>query len=401
MKAPAVTVILTSFNHGRFIGPAIDSVLSQSFGDFELIVHDDNSSDESWDIIQSYRDPRVHPVRNQENRRQKPINTVLRSGQVRGELIAIHHSDDLWLPTKLEQQVSALASRHELGAVFTQAEPIDEHGLPLASGDHNYSAVFEQNNQPRHAWLRQFLTKGNGLCHPSALIRRSTYERLGLYNESLFQLADFEMWIRLCARFDIHVVQEKLTRFRVLAAETNMSGDRPDARSRLALEWPLALKAFTEIQDVQLLQMAFPEVGALQDLTRDDVPLVFALAVLAVGTQPTARMFALSLLQSALADRSRHEDIRQRFGYDMHRLFRDTGDLDVLNDILLRERLNLVHAREETIHQRELEIIELKHRIDALEQHLDMVLGSRSWTLTKPLRDVTEWWAGRRSRRRG
>lgn len=399
MKTPAVSVVLTSYNHERFIGHAIDSVLSQTFGDFELIVYDDNSSDASWDIIQSYRDARIKPVRNEQNRRQKPINAVLRSGLVQGNLVAIHHSDDLWLPTKLARQVAALEDRPELGAVFTQAEPIDEGGSPLAAGDHNYAAVFEQDNQPRHAWLRQFLTRGNGLCHPSALVRKSTYDRLGYYRESLFQLADFEMWIRLCARFDIHVVQEKLTRFRLLAGEANTSGDRPDARSRLALEWPLALKAFTEIEDVDLLQKAFPEVGDLQDLTNEDVPLVFALAVLAVGTLPTARMFALSLLQSALADQSRHDDIRRRFGYDMHRLYRDTGELDLLNDILLRERLSLVHAREDTIHQRELEIIELKHRIDALQKHLDIVLSSRSWTITKPLRDATEWWAARRNRR--
>lgn len=421
MSEPVVSVILTSFNHDRFIGLAIESVLSQTFGDFELFIYDDQSTDGSWDVIKSYQDPRIKPIRGEKKRRQKPINTVLSSGMLRGEYVAIHHSDDVWLPNKLEKQVAVLQARTDLGAVFTHAVAIDERGAALPAGNHNYTSVFEQDNKPRHGWLRHFLLNGNGLCHPSAMLRQTTYKALGFYNESLFQLADFEMWIRLCTNFDIHVIPESLTRFRVLANEANMSGDRPDTRNRLALEWPQVLKAYTRIQDVEVIREAFPEVANLQEMQSADVPLLFALAVLKITSEPLHRAFALSLLQEALADRARHDEIALRFGYDTDALHRDCGLVDLLNDGLLRERLQLVQARDNTILEKNAElasraadldachreILDKNHQVDVMHAQMENlktqiaeILNSSSWKITKPLRAALEWWLGTRQRHR-
>lgn len=406
MITPNVSVILTSFNHAKFIGESIKSVLSQSYSNFELIIIDDQSTDDSWSIIKSFQDPRIKAIRSERKHRQKVVNTVLINGMLNGEYVAIHHSDDVWLPEKLEKQVSVLQARPELGAVFTHAVAIDEHGEALPAGNHNYTSVFEQENKPRHAWLRHFLLHGNGLCHPSAMLRRTTYAALGQYNESLFQLPDFEMWIRLCASFDIHVIPESLTRFRVLANEANTSGDRPDTRNRLALEWPQVLKAYTGITDVEVIRKAFPEVANLQEMQSADVPLMFALAVLKTSTQPLHRAFALGLLQDALSDRTRHEDIARRFGYDTDRLHRDAGQVDLLNDDLLRERLALVQARDRTIleqisqlkaltdqiHAYDIDIVSKEQQIANLESQIAGMINSRSWALTKPLRQFGNWW---------
>lgn len=93
---PKISIILTSFNHEKYIKEAIDSALNQTFTDFELIIWDDASSDNSWEIIQSYGDPRIRSFRNDVQRRGiYGINKAI-SEVAQGEYIAIHHSDDIW-----------------------------------------------------------------------------------------------------------------------------------------------------------------------------------------------------------------------------------------------------------------------------------------------------------------
>ena len=103
---PKVSVILTSFNHAKYLREAIDSVLNQTFTHFELIIWDDASSDNSWEIIQSYQDPRIKAFRNDVQRRGiYGINKAI-SEVAQGEFIAIHHSDDVWEFAKLDKQIA-------------------------------------------------------------------------------------------------------------------------------------------------------------------------------------------------------------------------------------------------------------------------------------------------------
>ena len=104
-QMPKVSVILTSFNHSKYIREAIESTLNQTFADFELIILDDCSSDNSWDLINQYTDPRISAFRS-----ERPGEVVGRlnkaiSELASGEYIAIHHSDDAWGLNKLQVQV--------------------------------------------------------------------------------------------------------------------------------------------------------------------------------------------------------------------------------------------------------------------------------------------------------
>src|SRR5262245_31963504 len=131
VRAPRVSVVLTSFNHDRYIESAIISVLDQTFGDFELIIWDDASADSSCYLIRQFHDTRVRAFRNGERMRavwglNKAISQV-----AAGEYIAIHHSDDVWESGKLESQIAFLDGHPGTGAVFTNALAIGEAGSPL------------------------------------------------------------------------------------------------------------------------------------------------------------------------------------------------------------------------------------------------------------------------------
>ena len=116
---PTVSVILTSYNHEKYLRSSIDSVLAQTYTDFELVIVDDASADRSWEIIESYDDPRIVKVRHTENVLFYANPTIQQL--TRGKYIAIQHSDDIWEPEKLARQVAYLDRRPECGAAFSWA----------------------------------------------------------------------------------------------------------------------------------------------------------------------------------------------------------------------------------------------------------------------------------------
>lgn len=153
---PSVTVILTSYNHEQYVRDAIDSVLNQSFTDFELIILDDASSDGSWKLIREFSDDRIRAFRyDKHTGGTVGANNVI-AELASGQFIAIHHSDDIWEPDKLEKQVGFLERHSDIAAVFTKATIIREDGSPLIDRNHYYWDIFEEENKTRHEWLNSF-----------------------------------------------------------------------------------------------------------------------------------------------------------------------------------------------------------------------------------------------------
>lgn len=167
-----VSIIMQSYNHAKYIRQSIESVLGQTFTDFEFIIIDDASTDESWSIINDYSDPRIRAYRNEMSKRVENTRWAISELAV-GEYIAIQHSDDVWEMNKLEKQVTFLDSQPNIGAVFTWAHIIDDDGHPFQNEDHFYSHIFEQSNRTRHEWLNHFFYHGNALCHPSVPFRNA------------------------------------------------------------------------------------------------------------------------------------------------------------------------------------------------------------------------------------
>ena len=179
-----VSVIIPAFNQGHYLGEAIQSVLDQTYPDFELIVVDDGSTDKTAQVACSFSDPRVHYI-HQENRGLSAArNTgILRSS---GEYLTFLDSDDRFLADKLETLVNAMQQNPVLGFVAGQAVLIDENGLPLGKV---FNTPLPKN--PVHLLL------WNPLHVCSVLLRREWQEKVGLFDESLQAYEDWDMWLRL------------------------------------------------------------------------------------------------------------------------------------------------------------------------------------------------------------
>ena len=309
-----VSVILTSYNHAKYLKEAIDSVLNQTFSDFELIIWDDASTDESWQIITSYSDGRIKSFRNDVQKRAAfGVNKAI-SEIAAGEYVALHHSDDVWEPQKLETQVAFLDAHPEVGAVFTNALIITENGDLLKNRAHAYYKIFDQPNRTRQEWLRHFFCHGNALCHPSVLIRKICYAEGELYRSGLGLLADLDMWIRVCLKHDIFILPEKLVRYRVRANGTNASTD-PTTRIRRPFEFLQVLNNYRKIVTPDELMKVFPV--AEKYIKPEDCDLGFALGMAALELKPykVTELFGLTLLFEALNDPGRARVIDHLYGF--------------------------------------------------------------------------------------
>ncbi|MEO1990416.1 MAG: glycosyltransferase [Pirellulales bacterium] len=330
---PKVSVVLTSYNHEKYLREAIDSVLGQTFLDFELILWDDASKDTSWGIIKGYTDSRIKTFRNDEQRGSVyGINKAI-SEVATGEYIAIHHSDDVWEGSKLEKQVDFLSANPEFGAVFTNARVIGEDGGPLKDLKHPYLRIFAHRNRTRHQWLNRFFYDCNALCHPSVLIRKQCYEDCGLYRNVFYQLDDFDMWIRLCLKYEIHVLPEKLTRFRVRDDEANTSGDRPEARIRTMTEFHYILKNYQRVKTFDEMVAIFPEARKYYREEGFDPDFVLAMVALGERSQHFAKSFALGLLFDLLSDESKAQEIKSLYGFDYRELAAYTAAHDTFSTL--------------------------------------------------------------------
>jgi glycosyltransferase involved in cell wall biosynthesis len=330
-KPPTVSVILTSYNHGKYLGEAIESVLNQTFQDFELFIWDDASADDSWHIISAYHDDRIKAFRNEINRGPVfGINKAI-SELATGDYIAIHHSDDVWETTKLQQQVDFLNTHPEIGAVFSNALAINEEGLPLVDVPHFYANVFQQTNKTRHEWLHFFFTQANALCHPSVLIRKQCYEDCGLYRPMLAQLPDFDMWIRLCLKYEIYILPEPLIRFRVLNQEANTSGNRPETRIRWSYEFYKVLDNYQSIHSFDDLVRIFPTAQTYYRGTDTSVQFALAMVALKEENSTFTELFAQNILFSLISDPKQLTLIKQQYDFDYLSFINITAQHDIFS----------------------------------------------------------------------
>jgi len=257
MLAPLVSVILTNYNHSKYVAEAIESVLMQSFKDFELIIIDDASSDSSFAVIKKYNDKRIKFIKNEFNLGQcRSINLGISLSQ--GKYIAHLCSDDRFFSIdKLQKQVDFLENdkNSSYGAVFTLANVITENGKKLLDKKNMHYGIFDKaKNRNSQDWLRYFFFEFNCLCFPSALVRKDCYDKLGLFDARYTVMLDFDMWIRLLMKYNIHVLQEKLLDFRV--GESSNSS-KSNALMIAGFECSNAISHFFKIDDFYLLEKVF------------------------------------------------------------------------------------------------------------------------------------------------
>jgi glycosyltransferase involved in cell wall biosynthesis len=192
-KSPLVSVIIPTYNRGWVIQEAIDSVLGQDFGDYELIVVDDGSDDNTPAVLAAYGH-KFRVLRQSNNGVSAARNRGIAAAA--GQLVAFLDSDDLWLPQKLSTQVKFFQDHPDAAVIQTQERWI-RNGVRVnpKKRHHKFSGmIFEQSL---------------ALClvSPSAvMMKKSLFNTVGVFDESLPACEDYDLWLRISCRYPVHLI---------------------------------------------------------------------------------------------------------------------------------------------------------------------------------------------------
>jgi len=202
-KHPRVSVVITTYNYGLFLPEAIDSVLRQTFKDFEVIVVDDGSTDNTSEVILPYlSNPCLRYIRKENGGQASAKNRGIIESK--GEFIAFLDADDVWFPTKLEKQIALFADQ-KVGVVYSKRVLIDPYGNERPFG---HPKLY------RGPVLDQIFIN-NFVCFSSAIVKRQCFEEVGKFDESLPMAIDYDLWLRIAVHYHFDYVNEPLVKYRL------------------------------------------------------------------------------------------------------------------------------------------------------------------------------------------
>lgn len=220
MDRPLVSVVMPSYNHAEFIAEAIESVLRQTYDNFEFIIADDGSKDGTVEIIQQYQDPRIRFTAFSENTCFGTCEYIYTC--VRGKYIASICSDDVWEETLLEKYVAFLEEHQEFGCCFSKPAVINERGEIIEG-----SFPFILDNGSRAMWFRKLYMKGNCICGSTMCIRQSVFAKVAPFRMQYRQLQDYELYLRLLQIDNIYIYPETLAKYRIHVSGGNSNISAP------------------------------------------------------------------------------------------------------------------------------------------------------------------------------
>ncbi len=182
---------MSVYNSEKYLQEAVDSILNQTFKDFEFIIINDGSTDRTKEILESYQDHRIILI-NQENMGlTKSLNKGI--SLAKGEYIARQDADDISLPERLEKQLEFLERYNNITLLGTAVKIIDEKGIYIHTRKYpiDYSSI------------RKFIKKDNPFSHGSVMFRRKCFLEMGGYREIFFIAQDYDLWLRFAEKYEV------------------------------------------------------------------------------------------------------------------------------------------------------------------------------------------------------
>lgn len=209
-KQPLISVVLPTYNAQDTLSQTIESVLNQTYENLELIIVDDGSSDGTVEVARQYDDKRIQIFPLSKNRH---ICYALNEGlsHAKGEYIARIDCGDVFALNKLEKQLKYMQENPECGACFSWANLIDKDGNII---NDKFPVIFElmssEKNRSQAEWMEYFISYGNCICHPSAMIRKDVLNDVGWYDLAYVQGQDYDLWMRIVLKCSIYIFEECL-----------------------------------------------------------------------------------------------------------------------------------------------------------------------------------------------
>ena len=371
-----VSVIIPAYNHEKYIKECIESVLNQTYENIEVLVEDDCSTDKTKEIIKSIEDKRLKKFYAKKNKGVvQTINELTK--KCNGKYIAVLGSDDVWYPTKIEEQVKVFKKNPKLGAVFTQLDLIDEKGNVYPKEDPTYK-IFNNTNMKSYERLRVFYQKGNHLCHPTSMISKKAIEDIGPYNRAFRQLHDYEYWTRLLQKYEIHIIPKRLIGYRrELNNSKSISSSTIKNLTQMYNELFYINYKMILNMNSKNLKDGFSDLFKNKN-SKTELELLcekyFLLLNMSFGCNNNN--YAFSLLFNNEKQDELFDILETKFNYTLKDFYKDTSKNNkIYPDNIVNEKFILTMQEKDKI-------------ISNLNQEITNMTNSKSWKITKPIRAI-------------
>lgn len=412
-----ISVLMCTYNRERYLRRAIDSVLNQTYRDFEFIIVDDGSTDHSESLIKEYKDDRIKYYPLERNSFYcHAANYGLQ--YCKRQYVAFMNSDDIWLPDKLEKQINFMESHKEYGACFSAVTLIDDQEQDVTEECWQMRDLFVRQYDSQKECLSSLFKHGNSLCHPSALVRTELIDKVGGFNLMYCQLADYDLWIRIVIEMPVHVLEERLVQFRWdMKKKDQISIATRENSVRAFNEQVLIRKHLIERLSDEKFLLVFGD----QFKNRNSVShleLEFERAFLlaeCMSEAPDLKVLGIEKLEQVMRMPGAMETLRGHFGMDIFDLYRWNKEHMYRTPWLMEEFTELEHTikhqenqmaqmqwqmnenirqikeKEQRINETDRQIVLLSTQVEQQSQLIEVYANSTSWKVTEPMRKFMRW----------
>lgn len=380
MSTPKVSVIMAAYNHERYVGKAVESVLGQTYEDWEMIIIDDCSKDHTADVVRQYEDERIKFYQSQNNKGAiKTFNKLLELAQ--GEYVAILGSDDIWYSNKLEKQIDYLEKNTSVAVCFSWADIINEDGEIYPNGACDIDInVFNQENRTQGQWFRYFFEYGNCFCHPSSVVRKKVIDVVGGFDLRFLQLHDYYYWTEILQKYPIYILQEPLIQYRRVDKEnSSISAGTKENNIRLLNEIQFITYEMIKKMNLNIFNEAFGELFSKKIVNERQLICAkyFVLLEWKVWGR-NSRQVAVWFMDGYIKEEKISECLEEDFGYTLKEYYNEKAIMWSMYPLSFYDEYNDLN----NLYNEQKKIIE-KYR-----QEIEAIYNTFSWKVTKPLRKV-------------
>ena len=225
---PRVTILIPTYNRADLLPQAVASALSQTFTDFELLILDDASTDNTREVAEVFlKDPRVRLINHPQNI-GITANRNYGLSIAKGEYLAMLDCDDVWISNdKLKRQVELLDAHREIGMVGTFTKKINTQGKEIGN----------ITSKLAHASIRRSMMFRNQFTQSSVVVRKEAIDKVGWYDESLPIWEDYELWFRIGAEYQLRNIPEFFTGYRVHEGNISNISQEKSIRAYRMMYW--------------------------------------------------------------------------------------------------------------------------------------------------------------------
>lgn len=195
-----ISVIIPTYNSADYISKAVDSVLNQTHQDFEIIIIDDGSTDNTQQVIESYNDNRIIYIKQKNAGPAEARNNGLK--RAKGEYVAFLDADDKWVPDKLQLQIEAFKLNPSVSMVYSKLEILNKNN--------ETDEIHSFKNYPNNLELLKYLVFNHIAIVPAVMIKKSYIDQVGFFNPELYTGEDWDFWLRLASKSNFYYIDKTL-----------------------------------------------------------------------------------------------------------------------------------------------------------------------------------------------